>query len=558
MFKKRTMKYNNSSSNLKNSIANYESNRPSHHNSYSYLLNKSEPLYFTPQINNRNIAYLMTPCYIVDNDEINNKNIKEYNKKYGKDIINGYYLSKPNKEKIFYRTKSTDGLNNNDPFFNLYMKNVKNDNNNKRNKNNDKYSSINKIKYPYKKNFFVFDKDINPIERDNKYINIKRRPISSDKKNKRQNRLNNDFDYEQFPRYIDTNRKNYFFDKYNKKKQKQNQNDINISNENDFTLGHENKNIKIITRNKSNNLNHFQESGEFNPFNYNNNYQNQNINREILNQLYENNFMGNKKKQNFQIHTNNNKSNDKYKNKNKNNNNIINSKNNVIGLNTERKNNKKYSIFENYKFNTNGINKSRDYLLPIKQNNNEMPYNKIFNKDIFSSSNFSLINSQKEKGKIPFNKDNKKINSSTSMNNNSHNSNSQSNNIGVNHISTNYSIGPGGHSYYSSNKDSKKLVDNSTNNNKNNSKIENIRSNNIKPPIHLEISPGIVDEYYRDSIGKKSNSSSNRISMQSLNDSKMWELAGHYGLGDESSSDNYQMSTVIHNKKKFYRNNKDL
>ena len=29
MFKKRTMKYNNSSSNLKNSIANYESNRPS-------------------------------------------------------------------------------------------------------------------------------------------------------------------------------------------------------------------------------------------------------------------------------------------------------------------------------------------------------------------------------------------------------------------------------------------------------------------------------------------------------------------------------------------------
>ena len=549
MFKKRTMKYNNSFSNLKKSNKNYESNRTNQRDSYSSLLNKSGPLYFTPQINNRNIAYLMTPCYIVDNNEINNKNIKEYNKKFGKDIINGYYLSYPNKEKTFYRTKSSDGLNNNDPFFNLYMKNVKNDNNNKRNKNSDKYSSINKIKYPYKNNLFVFDKDIKPIEKNSKYINI-----SSDKKNKRQNRKNNNFIYEQIPRYIGNNRNNYFFDKYYKKKQKKNE--INNSNENDFTLGHENKNIKIITRNKSNNLNHFQESGEFNPFNTfnsNNNYQNQDINKEILDHLYENNFMN----KNFQINTNNNKSNDNNKNKNKNN--IINSKNNAIGLNTERKTNKKYSIFENDKFNTNGINKSRDYLFPIKQNNNKVPYNKIFNKNsIISSSNFSLINSQKEKGKIPFNKDNKKINSSTSMNNNSHNSNSQSNNIGVNHISTNYSIGPGGHSYHSSNKDSKKIVNNSTNNKKNNSKIENIRNNNIKPPIYLEISPGIVDEYFRDSIGKKSNSSSNRISMQSLNDSKMWELAGHYGLPDDSSSDNYQMNTVIHNKKNFYRNNKNL
>ena len=33
----------------------------------------------------------------------------------------------------------------------------------------------------------------------------------------------------------------------------------------------------------------------------------------------------------------------------------------------------------------------------------------------------------------------------------------------------------------------------------------------------------------------------------------MLELAGHYGFGDESSSDNYQMNNVIHNKKNFYK-----
>ena len=563
MFKKKPIKYNNSVSNLKKSFSNNESNRPvnKQRNSYSYLLNKSEPLYFTPQINNKNIAYLMTPCYLVDNDEINNKNINEFNKKYGRDIINGfngYYISYPNKDKTFFRNKSSEILNNSDPFFNVYMRNVKNDINKKRNRNNDKYSTINKIQIPFDYKNQLFNREIKPFGNFIKSINNKR-PISSEKRNMKQNSEKNFFDYNfnQMPRYIKTNRDINFYDNKNRRKY------ISNLNENDFTLGGENKNIKIITRNKSNDLNNIQDNSGFNTLNSKNKYQNQDINREILNRLYENNFMNNSKKKDYQFNTNNNdNSNNRSNNKNKNKNNISNLKNNIIGLNTERKPNKKYSIFENDKYsinnNNNNKNKSRDYLYPIKQNNNEAPYNKIFNRGIISSSNFALINSQKEKDKIPFN-NNKKINSSTSMHNNSHNSNSQSNNIGANHISTNYSIGPAGHSYYSSNKDSKQKINNSINNNK--SKNENNKNNNLKPPISLQISSGIVDEYFkdRDSIGKKSssNNNSNRISLQSLNDSKMLELAGHYGLGDDSSSDNYQMINVIHNKKK-YLNNKNL
>ena len=560
MFKKKPIKYNNSVSNLKKSFSNNESNRPvnKQRNSHSYLLNKSEPLYFTPQINNRNIAYLMTPCYLVDNDEINNKNINEFNKKYGRDIINGfngYYISYPNKDKTFFRNKSSEIRNNSDPFFNVYMRNVKNDINKKRNRNNDKYSTINKIQIPFDYKNQLFNSEIKPFGNFIKSINNKR-PISSEKRNMKQNSAKNFFDYNfnQMPRYIKTNRDINLYNNKNRRKY------ISNLNENDFTLGGENKNIKIITRNKSNDLNNVQDNSGFNTLNSKNKYQNQDINREILNRLYENNFMNNSKKKDYQFNTNNNdNSNNRSNNKNKNKNNISNLKNNIIGLNTERKPNKKYSIFENDKYSiNNNTNKSRDYLYPIKQNNNEAPYNKIFNRGIISSSNFALINSQKEKDKIPFN-NNKKINSSTSMHNNSHNSNSQSNNIGANHISTNYSVGPAGHSYYSSNKDSKQKINNSINNNK--SKNENNKNNNLKPPISLQISSGIVDEYFRDrdSIGKKSNSNnnSNRISLQSLNDSKMLELAGHYGLVDDSSSDNYQMSNVIHNKKK-YLNNKNM
>ena len=166
-----------------------------------------------------------------------------------------------------------------------------------------------------------------------------------------------------------------------------------------------------------------------------------------------------------------------------------------------------------------------------------------------SSSNFTLVYTGKKAASLG--QDTKKINNSNSINNNnnSNNSNSQSNNPGLNHISTNYT---GGHSYYSSNRDNQKQINNINNNNNNKNNINNY-NNNKRSPTPLEVSPVFVNEYFRDSIGKKSSNNSNKVSLQSLSDSKMLELAGHYGIGgDDSSSDTFQMNSIVHSKKKFY------
>ena len=584
MFKKKTLKYNNSSSNLKknnsniSNISNSDLITKPKKASFSYSINKSQPFTFTPQITNKKMAFLMTPCYIVDNDELNNNYINQYNKKYGKEIINGFYSSSPQKEQIFYRTNSSNFLNPEDQFLNTYMKNIKtiknmkkdgnyNYNNNdyfNNNKNNKIYSARNKIYLPYNTN------NGKSIEKD-KFINLDiKKPSASEKKNIKG--IRRSFFDGKNPKYIKKNRQkvNNANDRFNEINKR---NEIFNYDPNDFTLGGENNknnNGKILTRNKSSNLNQ-NDNYEFNPFNSRKKIQYKNINREILNHLYENNFMNNHnlRKKDFRFNNNKNKDNNINNNYHSNynynsNNNKKSNKKNILGMNTERKPIKKYSIFNNNNLNYDdkNINKSRDYLFPNKQNDNEAPYNKIlFNKGLISSSNFSLINNQKIK--IPINKDIKKIEKSTSMVNNSNNSNTQSNNAGLNHVSTNYSVGPGGHSYYSSNRDSQIKNNNDKNKNKTDNSINKKNKNNknqinSKAPIPLQISAGIVDEYFRDSIGKKSsnnsNNSSNRISLQSLSDSKMMELAGNYKLGEESSSDNYQMNNVIHNKKQFYRN----
>ena len=573
MFKKKPLNYNNSFS-LRKKTTNQELVNRVTPSSYSYFLNKSEPFLFSPQINNKNMAYLMTPCYIIDNDEINYNNINQYNKKYGRDIIDGYYLSCPQKEKIMYRAKSSDIINPDGQFYNIYMNNFKNlkyhKKNNKRNPNNI-YSARNQLYFPFDDDNNLFHNNIKPIKSKEKYINGKK-SLSSGKKNIKEN--NGTFSYnkksiyknlfnENVPKYKRTFRDTGYNFKNNESKS-----EIFYFNPKDFTLSGQNDNKKILTRNRTNNLENTK-SYEFNPFIPSKQLLDGNINKEILNHLYQKNYLNNnknlkKKDNNFDI---NNKNNNKYDGKknnnynNNNNNNIINEKNN-FGTNTEKRPIKNYSIFNKSKYNKekdkdkdkNRMNKSRDYLFPNNNNNNEAPYNKILNNGLISSSNFSLINHSKKK--IPYNKDAKNINKS----HNSNNSNTQSNNAG-HPVSTNYSIGPGGHSNYSSNKDSQKRIDFKDRSNQNQNK-KNKNQNNPKPPVNLQISPGIVDEYFRDSLGKKSSSNnSNRVSLQSLSDSKMMELAGHYGHGlggDESSSDNYQMNNVIYNKKQYFKNSKGL
>lgn len=526
MFKKNPIKHNNSFTNKNKSFINELLNTPSKF-PYPYSVNKSEPFIITPQIGNKNMAYLMTPCYILDNDDINYKNVKEYNKKFGRDIINGYYLSSPQKGKSFFRTKSSEFLNNEDPFYHIYMKNAKsrkNDNNRKYNK----YSAKNRIYFPSYENSNLFKNNVKRIENRSKNKKINR-PNSSDK-----NHIF--FGREQYPIYFDTNNDNNLYNKSNRIKKNRNNEIFNL-NENDFfTLsGDNNINGKIYPENKTNNSNNSNRKK--------NNYQNQDINRQILNNLYDNNFMNNKylRMQDYNFGIQNKKNDNK-------NNNKKNKSKNILETNTDRKPNSKYAIFNNNIDDSNRMNKTNDFLFPNKFDNKDVPYNKILNIGKISSSNFSVINSSKKN--IPFGKDTKKLNNSHSNNNNSNNSNSQSNNnIGVNHISTNYT---GGHSYYSSNRENR--GQNNYNKSKNDNNKNNKSENSSKPLTPLEISPVLVNEYFRDSIGKKSNTSSNKVSLQSLSDSKMLELAGHYGLGDESSSDNYQMNNVIHNKKRFFRN----
>ena len=81
-------------------------------------------------------------------------------------------------------------------------------------------------------------------------------------------------------------------------------------------------------------------------------------------------------------------------------------KNKIIGANTERNLVKNYSIFNNSLDNKNN-NKSKNYLFQ-GYNNNDHPYNKILNKNLISSSDFSLINHSKKKSS--YNKELKKKN----------------------------------------------------------------------------------------------------------------------------------------------------
>ena len=111
---KRKATSSKSISNFKTKI-NFDSfNKPQ----YSYSLNKSEPYIFKNNIN-KNIAYLVTPCYILDDDdEITSKKIIN---KFSKSV-NGAY---PKKKDVFFRTNS-EIFTTNEPFYKTYFNTNKN------------------------------------------------------------------------------------------------------------------------------------------------------------------------------------------------------------------------------------------------------------------------------------------------------------------------------------------------------------------------------------------------------------------------------------------------
>ena len=62
-----------------------------------------------------------------------------------------------------------------------------------------------------------------------------------------------------------------------------------------------------------------------------------------------------------------------------------------------------------------------------------------------------------------------------------------------------------------------------------------------------------VNEYFYDFNTNGKNYNKGELSLQSLSDSKMMELASKYLSDDDNSSENYKMNNILYSKKK-YRN----
>ena len=495
MFKSKRIQYKNSSKN--NKLRNFENNinfrtinTPSQ---YSYIMNSSEPIILRPSENK--MAFLMTPCYIVESQDINNRNISEYNNKLPNNIINKCYLTSRHK---IGNLKQDYRRNNNDYIFDtVYFNDISDNTDNKINKTYKKSNNFKKINFPiYKNKISNLNNEDKKIQKtgDRRRNIDNKRGFSTDRYKNFQKRNNDGFEEEDF--YFNNKKYNLYLGEDNY---------VNYSKKKKF---HKNKNKSCIL----NEIN----SGLINRGNEKRD--NNKINREIFSHLYNNNYLNNLKKID----------NDKIV-KGKINNNI--KYRNIIGLNTERRQNKNYRIFERKENQNpnNYINDSHEYILHNSiSNNKKSPYNKIIKNCIFSGTNFSLND------EIQKNKNNNKVNGNKKINKkSSNNSNSQSNNPNLNHTSTTFSIGQG---FNEDLKISKNKKENKIKSNQN-SQNESLKKN----------------ELYQDNQDKNT-TISNRISLQSLSDSKIMELAGHYGYED-SSSENYQMNNIIHNKRKFFKKN---
>ena len=501
MFKRKTQKFynhsknDNYSQNLNNEAIMKTINIPSQ---YSYILNISEPIFVKPYYNK--MAFLMTPCYILDKDDIIYRNIDEYeNKKCINKSMNKYNLTSRHKQQSLRQKSEIYDMDNiYDKIFNKDMKNYS-----KTRKNNN----FKKIFFPSNKN------DINSNSKNKNYknprnnkndINELKRPISTDRiKYKNKNRFLFDDNIQDVEPLINRNMTSLYL----------------LANKNS-NINSKNKKIKK-NKNLNSDSNVFDDINSLIPGKKSNKNK---YNREIFSNLYQNNNLNNLRKLDYK----------------KINNEKNNKKRNVLWINTERMQNKKYKIFEQGENQRNNkiINDSHDYILHHSINNSrKSPYNKILSKN-------SL-----EKNRNILQKETKKILKSSSMSNYLNNSNTQSNNPNLKNISTNYSIGPVQCSNYQGNKKSKKTMKTKNLKDENNNiKNKNVKNNKKRTSWNIELGQG--DECFKDSSEKNSNFS-NRISLQSINDSKIMEMAGYYGH-DDSSSDNYQMNNIIHAKKKQF------
>ena len=511
MFKRKQIIYrtNPKNNNFRNTSNNYSYKTIYTPSQHSCFMNCSEPIIIKPS-NNDNMAFLMTPCYIMDNHIIKYRNIYGRGKEPVNNMINNCYLTSRHKKENWeneFKNIDKDYL-----FKRIHFKENKNDFNTIKNKNQSfkKMNNFKKISFTNRKNKISKSnyktKTFKKIDNKSKIkkINFNNKRLSS---SKRFSHKKNSYDF-----------------LYNKEIT-EDDGIMNNNQKNSLCLGENNfvnnfkKKIFHKNKNKSSILNG---NGSIKKNRKKDDLYKTNFNRNIFSYLYDNKYLNNLRKiddvQNSKERKNNKKS-------------------NIFGIKTERRHNNKNGIF-NGKDNKNNkntnkiINDSYDYISHHSiTNNRKSPYNKIIKNSIFSSSNFSLLE-KRDNNKKYFGKGNpkfdKRVSFSNNLNNNS-NSHSQSNNMNLNQSSTNYSIRAG-------KKDNLKMTK---------KKKERKDKNNFLPKN---------DEIFRDNQ-EKNTSNSNRISLQTLSDSKMMELAGHYGY-EESSSENYQMNNVVHSKKQFLKKSK--
>ena len=240
-------------------------------------------------------------------------------------------------------------------------------------------------------------------------------------------------------------------------------------------------------------------------------------------------------------------------------------------LNYNKELNKNRTKNSKYRFNkesfSNTINYKRENLFN-KSNKNEINSrnkNERFNtsiKDIKSKSIFKINN----ENKIEYKNKNKKINNNRIIYSNSqnylNNVSKKNNNIKENNqsknIYSNKSLNPS-----SLGADQTKTLDsNNRRNSKNNIKSTNALISNLNSASSrindinkhflkdLRIISGVNEGFYDINKNYNKNKYNADLSLQSLSDSKIMELANKYANEEDNSSENYKMNNIIHNKKK--------
>ena len=182
-------------------------------------------------------------------------------------------------------------------------------------------------------------------------------------------------------------------------------------------------------------------------------------------------------------------------------------------------------------------------------------YNNNIRKNLFNKYNENKIGYMTERERLSFIQKNRPNSSYMNKKNNSENKNKDNKNI-LKNMYSNKSLNP---SSLGADQTKTFYTNKQRYSNNNNIKSGDILTSNInsasskinEPNTHfltgLKMISGVNKCFF--DFNNKNDEKRNELSMQSLSDSKMFELAGKYIGDDENSSENFHMYNVIHSKK---------